>query len=201
MTTPDFVPAMKKAVAIITDKGGQTSHAAIVSRELGVPCIVGAKNATKVLKTGQLVVVDGSQGKVYQTHLKPSSIHYKPKPKSKTPPKDLKTATKVYVNLGEPSLAFDVAQKNVDGVGLLRAEFMIAEIGTHPKKLIHDHKEKLFIDKLTEGLLTFCKAFYPRPVVYRATDFKTNEYRNLKGGEAYEPQEPNPMLGDRGAYR
>ncbi len=201
MTTPDFVPAMKKAVAIVTDKGGQTSHAAIVSRELGVPCVVGTKNATKVLKTGQLVVVDGSQGKVYQTQLKPSSVHYKPKPKTKLNLKDLKTATKVYVNLGEPSLAFEVAQKNVDGVGLLRAEFMIAEIGTHPKKLIHDHKQKLFIDKLTEGLLTFCKAFYPRPVVYRATDFKTNEYRNLKGGEAYEPKEPNPMLGYRGAYR
>ncbi len=201
MTTPDFVPAMKKAVAIVTDKGGQTSHAAIVSRELGVPCIVGTKNATKVLKTGQLVVVDGKQAKVYQTKLKPSSVNYKPAPKPKKHPQDLKTATKVYVNLGEPSLAFEVAQKNVDGVGLLRAEFMIAEIGTHPKKLIHDHREKFFIDKLTEGLLTFCKAFYPRPVVYRATDFKTNEYRNLKGGEAYEPQEPNPMLGYRGAYR
>ncbi len=201
MTTPDFVPAMKKAVAIVTDKGGQTSHAAIVSRELGVPCIVGTKNATKVLKTGQLVVVDGSSAKVYQTKLKPSSVSYhESKPKAPHP-KDLKTATKVYVNLGEPSLAFEVAQKNVDGVGLLRAEFMIAEIGTHPKKLIHDHKEKLFIDKLTEGLLTFCKAFYPRPVVYRATDFKTNEYRHLKGGEAYEPEEPNPMLGFRGAYR
>jgi len=204
MTTPDFVPAMKKAVAIITDKGGQTSHAAIVSRELGVPCIVGAKNATKVLKNGDLIVVDGSSGKVYKANIKPSSVNYDPKPKpffTPKPKKQLKTATKVYVNLGEPSLAFEIAQKNVDGVGLLRAEFMIAEIGTHPRKLIQDRKEHIFVNKLAEGMLTFCKAFHPRPVVYRATDFKTNEYRNLKGGDAFEPKEPNPMLGYRGAFR
>jgi pyruvate,water dikinase len=105
------------------------------------------------------------------------------------------------VNLAEPSRAPAVAKLNADGVGLLRAEFMIADIGTHPKKLIHDHKEHIFIDTLAEKLAVFCKAFNPRPVVYRTTDFKTNEYRNLKGGEAFEPEEPNPMLGFRGAAR
>jgi len=111
------------------------------------------------------------------------------------------TATKLYVNLAEPDLAGTVAQKNVDGVGLLRAEFMIAEIGTHPKKLIKDKKSAQFIDALVKGLTSFCRAFSPRPVVYRATDFKTNEYANLLGGKAYEPVEPNPMLGFRGAFR
>lgn len=204
MTTPDFVPAMKKAVAIVTNKGGQTSHAAIVSRELGVPCIVGTKKATKVLKTGDIIVVDGAKGEVYKSKKKASSIKTQPIRKEvyfKPEQKKLKTATKVYVNLGEPSLAFDIAQRNVDGVGLLRAEFMIAEIGTHPKKLIHDGKEKLFVEKLTEGILNFCKAFHPRPVVYRATDFKTNEYRNLAGGDQFEPEEQNPMIGYRGAFR
>lgn len=206
MTTPDFVPAMKKAVAIVTNEGGQTSHAAIVSRELGVPAIVGTKIATKKLKTGDVIVVDGGKGKVYKSKLKPSSVKENliKAPKvyfKKEPEKPIKTATKVYVNLGEPSLAYDIAQQNVDGVGLLRAEFMIAEIGTHPRKMIRDGKSKEFVDKLTEGILTFCKAFFPRPVIYRATDFKTNEYRNLIGGEEFEPIEPNPMLGYRGAFR
>ena len=203
MTTPDFVPAMKKAVAIVTNKGGQTSHAAIVSRELGVPAIVGTKNATKVLKQGRVVTVDATEGKIYETDLKPSSVKYLPKQEDYYKPEGpiVKTATKVYVNLGEPELADDIAKRNVDGVGLLRAEFMIADIGTHPRKLIADKKSKVFVDKLADGMAKICRAFEPRPVVYRATDFKTNEYRHLKGGEAYEPEESNPMLGYRGAYR
>jgi len=203
MTTPDFVPAMKKAVAIVTNKGGQTSHAAIVSRELGVPAIVGTKNATKVLKQGRVVTVDATEGKIYETDLKPSSVKYLPKQEDYYKPEGpiVKTATKVYVNLGEPELADDIAKRNVDGVGLLRAEFMIADIGTHPRKLIADKKSKVFVDKLADGMAQICRAFEPRPVVYRATDFKTNEYRHLKGGEAYEPEESNPMLGYRGAYR
>ncbi|KKU44675.1 MAG: Phosphoenolpyruvate synthase [Microgenomates group bacterium GW2011_GWA2_46_7] len=202
MTTPDFVPAMKKAVAIVTNKGGQTSHAAIVSRELGVPCVVGTRLATQILKTGRVITVDGAAGRVYENNLKPSSVKFAPAPKPfyEAGP-ILKTATKVYVNLGEPDLATEVAKRNVDGVGLLRAEFMIANIGTHPKKLIHDKKSKVFVDSLAEGIGKICAAFGERPVVYRATDFKTNEYSHLKGGEAYEPQEPNPMLGYRGAYR
>jgi len=202
MTTPDFVPAMKKAVAIITNKGGQTSHAAIVSRELGVPCVVGTKTATTTLKKGMVVTVNGAEGKVYLTNLKPSSVNFAPTaPVYHAPAQTLKTATKVYVNLGEPDLAADIAKRNVDGVGLLRAEFMIANIGIHPKKLIHEKKSQLFIDQLADGIAKICAAFGDRPVVYRATDFKTNEYRHLKGGEDYEPEEPNPMLGYRGAYR
>jgi pyruvate,water dikinase len=195
MTSPDFVPAMKKAAGIITDKGGQTSHAAIVSRELGVPAVVGAKVATSILKSGDLITIDGATGQIYLgkpkqlTTLKNTTIEVR------------QTATKVYVNLGEPELAETIAQGNADGVGLLRAEFMIAQIGVHPKKLIRDKKSDVFVDKLTEGLAKFTRAFGDRPVIYRATDFKTNEYRNLIGGEAFEPLEPNPMLGYRGAFR
>jgi len=203
MTTPDFVPAMKKAVAIVTNKGGQTSHAAIVSRELGVPCIVGTKNATTKLKQGKVVTVDATEGKIYTTDLKPSSVQYQPKVEEyhQEDAPIRKTATKVYLNLGEPELAENLAKRNVDGVGLLRAEFMIAAIGTHPRKLIKDKKSQIFVDKLAEGMAQICQSFGDRPVIYRATDFKTNEYRHLKGGDQFEPEEPNPMLGFRGAYR
>ena len=212
MTTPDFVPAMKKAAAIVTNKGGQTSHAAIVSRELGIPCIVGLVNATKVLKSGQVYTVNGQTGEVFRStkalldkvNLKPEEKKDKPIPKltkKQLEPDLVPTATKIYVNLGEPELAEVTAQKNIDGVGLLRAEFMIAQMGIHPKKLIHDKKSDQFTNMLVDGMSKFCKAFYPRPVVYRTTDFKTNEYANLIGGKAYEPEEPNPMLGYRGAYR
>ncbi len=202
MTTPDFVPAMKKAVAIVTNKGGQTSHAAIVSRELGVPCVVGTKTATTTLKQGRVITVDGAAGSVYESNLKASSVVTNiVDPVYHAPTSQHKTATKVYVNLGEPELAEDIAKRNVDGVGLLRAEFMMAGIGVHPKKLIHEKKGHVFVDKLAEGMAKIAKAFGERPVVYRASDFKTNEYSHLKGGEAYEPNEPNPMLGYRGAFR
>ena len=202
MTTPDFVPAMKRAVAIVTNKGGQTSHAAIVSRELGVPCIVGTKTATTTLKQGRVITVDGAAGKVYESELSASSVNFAPAESTYTTPTEfLKTATKVYVNLGEPELAVEIAKRHVDGVGLLRAEFMMAGIGIHPKKLIHDGKSQIFVDRLAEGIGKICTAFGDRPVVYRASDFKTNEYSHLKGGEQYEPSEPNPMLGYRGAYR
>ncbi len=202
MTTPDFVPAMKRAAGIITNRGGQTSHAAIVSRELGVPCVVGTSVATHTLKDSQIVTLNGSTGEVFKGALHLPSIQLQNPTSNLQPlPSDIKTATKLYVNLAETELADKVASENVDGVGLLRAEFMIAGIGTHPKKLIADKKEEEFVSKLTEGLVTFCRAFHPRPVVYRATDFKTNEYRSLKGGQLYEPEESNPMLGFRGAYR
>ncbi|MDO8488086.1 MAG: phosphoenolpyruvate synthase [bacterium] len=202
MTTPDFVPAMKRAAAIITNKGGLTSHAAIVSRELGVPCVVGTKDATTLLKDTMIVTVNGSTGEVFKGALNLGSAVIAPAVNEFAGHHhSLKTATKVYVNLAEPDLAAKVAEKNVDGVGLLRAEFMIAGIGTHPKKMIADGKSEQYIDKLTDEMLKFCKAFHPRPVIYRATDFKTNEYRALKGGDLYEPEESNPMLGFRGAYR
>jgi pyruvate,water dikinase len=194
-TNPDFVPAMKKATAIITDSGGRTSHAAIVSRELGVPAVVGTQTATKVLKTGMVVTVNGSKGEIYKGGFAMKQpVHVEQFT-------DVKTATKLYVNLAEPELADKIAKRNVDGVGLLRAEFMMAGIGIHPKKMIHDGKKQDFINKLAHDLEMFCKAFGERPVVYRASDFKTNEYRNLIGGKAYEPEESNPMLGFRGAFR
>lgn len=200
MTNPDFVPAMKKAVAIVTDEGGLTSHAAIVSRELGIPAIVGTKNATEVLKDDMEVTVDAKSGVVYEGRVfEAVKKEETEKPTFVTSYVPI-TATKIYVNLGEPEIAQKIAEMPVDGVGLLRAEFMIASIGKHPLKFIKENKQQEFIDKLAEGLLTFCGAFYPRPVVYRATDFKTNEYRNLEGGEV-EPYEENPMLGFRGASR
>ncbi len=206
-TNPDYVPAMRKVAAIITETGGRTSHAAIVSRELGIPAVVGAVGATKKLTTGQIVTVHGSRGVVYKGGiLKSAGVkddNHGPSfiAAGNQPTANLKTATKLYVNLAEPEKAHEVARGHVDGVGLLRAEFMIAGIGTHPKKFIKDHKSHIFVEKLSHNLLQFCEAFSPRPVVYRATDFRTNEYRNLVGGKEYEPEEANPMLGFRGAFR
>ena len=204
MTNPDYVPAMKKTVAIVTDKGGRTSHAAIVSRELGIPCVVGTNKATRVLANSRAVItVNGAAGKVYQGALNQerlAAIHYVEKKKVEQV-RSLKTATKVFVNLGEKGLVEEVSSRPVDGIGLLRAEFMIAEIGVHPQAMIEARKQKLFIEKLANSLKVFVQGFDPRPVIYRATDFKTNEYKNLKGGEKYEEDEPNPLLGFRGAYR
>ncbi|MFI5240990.1 MAG: phosphoenolpyruvate synthase [Microgenomates group bacterium] len=200
MTSPDYVPAMKKAAAIITDQGGQTSHAAIVSRELGIPAVVGANDATTKLKEGQIVTVNGATGQVFMGSKVTVNETKEAKP-DKAKRSKLRTATKVYVNLAEPELANKVSKMNVDGVGLLRAEFMIANIGIHPKEAIKLKKQEHFVSKLTEDLTTFCKAFDPKPIIYRATDFKTNEYRSLPGGKFWEPEEPNPMLGFRGAFR
>ncbi len=198
MTSPDYVPAMKKAAGIVTDEGGQTSHAAIVSRELGIPCVVGTKVATSQLHEGSIITVDGESGQVF---LGAKVQTDKIKEPIKEKPVKTKTATKVYVNLAEPERANEIAKLNVDGVGLLRAEFMIANIGIHPKEAIKRKEQGKFIEKLAEDLTTFCRNFYPRPVIYRATDFKTNEYRSLPGGKFWEPEEPNPMLGFRGAFR
>ena len=209
MTTPDFVPAMRRAVAIVTDQGGRTSHAAIISRELGIPCVVGTGSASSMLKTGEGVTVNGGTGLVYEGDVRIKEDKNDSEVKEAAADEQhrylqasfVKTATKVYVNLADPTQAEALAGRMTDGVGLLRAEFMIAEVGTHPKKLLEDGKGKEFTDKLVEGMLSFCKAFYPRPVIYRATDFKTNEYASLEGGSLYEPQENNPMLGYRGCYR
>jgi pyruvate,water dikinase len=198
MTTPDFVPAMKMAVAIVTNRGGRTAHAAIVSRELGIPCVVGTEKATHVLKNGQIITVDGSHGKIYDGKV---TRRIKTTPIADTLRDAIKTKTKVYVNLAQPELAENVAARNVDGVGLLRAEFMVAQINEHPQYMIKQNRGQEFVDKLYAGINTFAKAFNPRPVVYRTTDFKTNEYRQLKGGEEFEPAEENPMLGYRGASR
>jgi pyruvate,water dikinase len=198
MTTPDFVPAMKRAVAIVTDRGGRTAHAAIVSRELGIPCVVGTDKATTSLSNKKIITVDGSHGKVYKgkvarritTTLMTNILM-----------EEIETKTKVYVNLAQPELADRIAARKVDGVGLLRAEFMVAQIGQHPSYMLKEKRGNEFVDKLYDGLYTFTKAFNPRPVVYRTTDFKTNEYRELVGGQEFEEVEENPMLGYRGASR
>ncbi len=197
MTTPDFVPAMKRAAGIVTDRGGRTCHAAIVSRELGIPCVVGTGNATQMLKPDQVVTVDGSKGNIYMGKIAAKATQAA----AKASAVKIQTHTKVYVNLAQPELAQSVAGRDVDGVGLLRAEFMIAEIGEHPRHMIEEGRGQEFAAKLAQGLTTFAKAFNPRPVVYRTTDFKTNEYRNLKGGQKYEEPEENPMLGYRGCSR
>ena len=198
MTTPDFVPAMKRAAAIVTDRGGRTAHAAIVSRELGIPCIVGTEGATDILVDRQIITVDGSHGKVYAGKV---TRRIQTASMSGVLKETIKTRTRVYVNLAQPELVDSVAARNVDGVGLLRAEFMVAHIGEHPSYMLSQNRGNEFSDKLADGIMAFAKAFNPRPVVYRTNDFKTNEYRALKGGEEYEDAEENPMLGYRGASR
>ncbi len=205
MTTPDFVPGMKKAAAIITDTGGMTSHAAIVSRELGVPCVVGTGSATTTLKDGMDVSVDGSHGIIYE------GLVSAPEAAAKSGGAEAAqavlsaattiTGTKIYVNLADVDQAEKVSKLPADGVGLLRAEFMIAAIGQHPRKMLEEGRRQEYVDRLADDMRKFAAAFYPRPVVYRATDFKTNEYKNLEGGEKYEPHEENPMMGYRGAAR
>jgi pyruvate,water dikinase len=195
MTTPDFVPAMKRAAAIVTDRGGRTAHAAIVSRELGIPCVVGTEKATATLKDEQVITVDGSSGKVYN-----GKIEVKTDIKIRARG-EIKTKTKLLANLAQPEIVDRVATRDVDGIGLLRAEFMVAEIGEHPSHMIEEGRAQEFVEKLATGLTKFAKAFHPRQVVYRTNDFKSNEYKALKGGEKYEQDEENPMIGYRGASR
>ncbi len=216
-TDPDWVPAMKLASAIVTDSGGRTCHAAIVGRELGVPVIVGSETGTKVIKSGQEITIDcsqGEEGKVYEGII-PFTI-------KKTDISNIaKTKTKILMNVGEPSNAFNLSFIPNDGVGLAREEFIIINsIKIHPNALInyktlkpalkkkidavtlgYDDKVQFYIDKLAEGIGLIGAAFYPKPVIVRFSDFKTNEYRSLLGGEAYEPEEENPMIGFRGASR
>jgi pyruvate,water dikinase len=217
MTDPDWVPLMKKAAAIVTDEGGMTSHAAIVSRELGVPCIVGTGNATKVIVTGTEITVDGGRGVIYEGVVEDL---VKPKVEVAVPavqggvaatvglsPEQLLplypvTATKIYMNLGEPDAIEKYKDLPFDGIGLMRIEFVISDwVGYHPMYLVETKQEELFINKLAEGVAKVAQAVYPRPVVVRFSDFKTNEYKGLKGGEKYEPDERNPMIGWRGVSR
>ncbi|MCL5011165.1 MAG: phosphoenolpyruvate synthase [Patescibacteria group bacterium] len=222
MTDPDWVPIMRLAGAIITDEGGKTAHAAIVSRELGVPCIVGTGRASRVLKTGEEITVDCSQGfvgRVFAGKVRFETKEYDLQNKVELP-------VKLAVNIGEPALAFTHSFLPVEGVGLAREEFIISEkIKAHPLALYHydklktetknkeivkkiqeitvEHKDKreYFVKELAEGIGQIASAFWPRPVIVRFSDFKTNEYRNLIGGGLFEPQEENPMLGWRGASR
>lgn len=208
MTSPDWVPVMRRAAAIVTDAGGMTSHAAIVSRELGVPCIVGARNATQLLHDGQLVTVNGTDGTVRAggAPVAPASSPAEAGTRPAAPTgggEAIVTATRIYVNLAEPDRAEEVARTDVDGVGLLRAEFMLLDAlgGVHPRKLMAEGKSHELVRKMAGALERFAKAFHPRPVIYRAMDFRSNEFRALKGGEEFEPHEENPMIGYRGCFR
>ncbi len=204
MTAPDWVPLMRKAAAIVTDSGGMTCHAAIVSRELGLPCIVGTGDATEKLRDGELVTVDATHGTVVSGAPEPHAAAVLAAP-SAAPAAvaSATTATKLLVNLSEPSQVERAAALDVDGVGLLRAELMVIEAleGTHPRLLIEQGRGEDFVSRMTGALTTFASAFAPRPVTYRTIDFRTNEFRGLEGGERFEPEEANPMIGFRGALR
>ncbi|MEM2994590.1 MAG: phosphoenolpyruvate synthase [Candidatus Bathyarchaeia archaeon] len=212
MTNPDYVPFMKLASAIVTDKGGVTCHAAIVSRELGIPCVVGTEVASKVMVTGKEYTVDAKSGVVYEGML--PSLMEQPQPAAVGVPSTVHvvaggvseyapvTATKIYMNLGVPEKIEEYKDLPFDGIGLMRIEFILASyIGEHPLYLIETGQSQKFVDKLAEGIATVARAIQPRPVVVRFSDFKTNEYRELKGGEKYEIVEANPMLGWRGCSR
>ena len=211
MTNPDMVPAMRKCAAVICDEGGRTCHAAIVSRELGIPCIVGAKNATDVLKDGQYVTVDSTRGVVYEGDVLNSKQDEKdehhsggvmgitPEIRNLLAPV---TATKIYMNLGQPDLIKKHKDLPIDGIGLMRTEFIFTNmIGAHPIHLIKTGQEQLMIDKLVEGIYEVASTVYPKQVTVRLSDFRTNEYRGLKGGDEVEPIEANPMIGWRGVAR
>ncbi len=201
MTTPDMVPAMTRTAAIITDEGGMTCHAAIVARELGIPCIVGANNATEILKDGMEVTVHGQRGTVYEGMEKKMEEPVKTTPSTASTMYPI-TATKIMVNVGVPQKAEEYAQLPVQGVGLMRIEFLFTSyIQEHPCALIEQGRERELVEKLSQGIATVAKAFYPRPVILRTSDFKTNEYRDMKGGARYEPKEQNPMIGWRGCSR
>ncbi len=202
MTTPDWVPAMKKASAIVTDEGGYTCHAAIVSRELGTPCMVGTENGTTILADEGQVTVDGGKGLVYRGILEAE----KEAVAAPVGPVTIPTATKIYVNLSIPEIAERVAkQTQADGVGLLRAEHLMINIGKHPRKLIEEGGEQEMIDQFAEGIRKVAEAFSPGPVVYRFLDFKPDEFLALEGGKKYEEDAghvgPNPMIGYRGQFR
>ncbi len=202
MTTPDWVPAMRRAAALVTDGGGITCHAAIASRELGVPCVVGTRQATAVLRDGELVTVDGAAGAVYAGAVA-SGVTTAPAAPAPTSSPVEALATRVYVNLAMPDRAAAVSALPVDGVGLLRAELMLTEAleGEHPRHVLARGGEGAFLDRMSRSLLEITRAFAPRPVIYRTIDFRTNEFRGLTGGDAYEPVEANPMIGYRGCYR
>jgi pyruvate,water dikinase len=207
MTTPDMVPAMAKATAIVTDEGGMTCHAAIVSRELGVPCVVGTRNATKVLTEGMEVTVDGKTGTVHaglerSKHAKADAATSGGSSADHSHASAPVTATRIYVNVGVPEKAVEYAKLPVQGVGLLRIEFIFtAHIREHPLSLIKQGKQEELIRRLADGIAQVCQAFHPRPVIIRTSDFKTNEYRGMPGGEEFEPSEENPMIGWRGCSR
>jgi pyruvate,water dikinase len=203
MTTPDWVSVIRRASALVTDEGGLTCHAAIVARELGVPCVVGTGKATSVLRDGERITVDGSTGIVSRGEELARGASVPSPVAGEATPLEESTATLLYVNLALPDQADRVADMAVDGVGLLRAEFMILEAlgGVHPRRLLAEGRRSEFVAGMVEAVGRVARPFAPRPVIYRAMDFRTNEFRGLEGGEEYEPVEANPMIGFRGCYR
>jgi pyruvate,water dikinase len=200
MTTPDMVPAMKRAAGIVTDEGGMTSHAAIVSRELGVPAVVGSGTATDLLRDDQIVTIDGDRGTVTEgRHETGSEREPIEEARPKTPVKPM-TATEVKVNVSIPEAAERAAATGADGVGLLRLEHMILSTNKTPERYIADHGERAYVDEIVDGVRGVADEFYPRPVRVRTLDAPTDEFRQLEGGED-EPHEHNPMLGYRGIRR
>jgi pyruvate,water dikinase len=217
MTDPNWEPVMKRAAAIVTNRGGRTCHAAIIARELGVPAVVGCANATDVLKDGAVVTVscaEGDEGRIYDGPIETEVTEVSRGVLPEIP-------LKIMMNVGNPQLAFDFCQIPNGGVGLARLEFIINNnIGVHPKAILeypnidldlkkavesvargHASPKAFYVDKLAEGIATIAAAFYPKPVIVRMSDFKSNEYKKLIGGSRYEPDEENPMLGFRGASR
>ena len=204
MTMPDMVPAMSRAAAIVTDEGGMTCHAAIISRELGTPCVVGTGNATSILSDGMMITVDGTTGTVYKGDLtKGAAAAAAPAAGAVVMSEAVPvTGTGIMVNMSMPNKAEEIAQLPVDGVGLMRSEFLFTNyIGEHPMAVIAEGRADELVDKLADGIAKVCRAFYPRKIVLRTSDFKTNEYRDMKGGSDYEPVEDNPMIGWRGCSR
>jgi pyruvate,water dikinase len=204
MTNPDWLPTIRRAGALVTDTGGMTCHAAIVARELGVPCVVGTRTATRDLHEGTTVTVDGTHGRVLSGRVvEPPAVSVREDPRPKAEARDEITGTKVYVNMALPKNAEAVAAQGPDGVGLLRAEFMLTEAlgGRHPRDLMAHGEQDMLVEKMAASVGRIASAFAPRPVIYRATDFRSNEFRGLTGGDAYEPVEHNPMIGYRGCYR
>jgi pyruvate,water dikinase len=213
MTSPDWVPTMRRAAALVTDGGGVTCHAAIVGRELHLPTVVATRTATTVLRDGEIVTVDGAKGVVLAGSVPSApvgitSVATTGTAASASGPAPVvatteTTGTLLYANLAIADHAEEVAAMPVDGVGLLRAEFMITDAlqGEHPKHLLAQGRREEFVDRMTTSVLRIAEAFAPRPVIYRAYDFRTNEFRGLTGGEEFEPHEENPMIGYRGCYR
>ncbi|MFM6979477.1 MAG: phosphoenolpyruvate synthase, partial [Methylophilaceae bacterium] len=217
MTDPNWEPVMKRASALVTNRGGRTCHAAIIARELGIPAIVGSVNATDVLREGEVVTVscaEGESGFVYH-----GALEYEVSSQANS--ELAKPPCKIMMNVGNPDMAFSFAKTPNDGVGLARLEFVINNmVGIHPKAILnvdampatmqttiknrargYASPKQFYIDKVAEGVATIAAAFYPKPVIVRTSDFKSNEYKKLIGGEIYEPDEENPMIGFRGAAR
>ncbi|WP_040790578.1 phosphoenolpyruvate synthase [Nocardia paucivorans] len=203
MTNPDWLPTLGHAAAVVTDSGGMTCHAAIVARELGIPCVVGARTATTTLADHTTVTVDGFSGEVRAGRTRARTTTETSAPPTAPVIGTEPTATRVYANLALPETAERIAATDVDGVGLLRAETLLTRAldGRHPRDLIAHGEQDLFVDRMVEPLRRITAAFHPRPVVYRASDFRSNEFRALTEGSRYEPVEHNPMIGYRGCYR